>query len=350
MSGAFLIADRQIGNDAPCFVIAEAGVNHNGKLEKALALVDAAARSGADAVKFQTFSATRLASATAPKARYQIASTSEYETQREMLARLELDEAAHRSLMERAAKRNILFLSSPFDEQSADLLEQLGVVAFKVPSGELTNHALLAHVARKGRPLIVSTGMADLAEVCDAVSVIRRAAPVKFALLHCVSVYPADASDANLRAMATMSAACDVPIGWSDHMQGIDIALAAVALGATVVEKHITLDRTLPGPDHAASLEPDEFRSMVRSIRLVSAARGDGTKRQTVAEAEIAAVARKSLVAARDLTAGHTIAADDLQARRPGTGLSPSLLPELIGRELRVALRDGEMLRRDALR
>jgi N,N'-diacetyllegionaminate synthase len=349
MSAAFSIAGRRIGDGAPCFVIAEAGVNHNGSIDKALALIDAAAASGADAVKFQTFSADRLASADAPKARYQLAGTPAAESQRDMLRRLELDEAAHHILMTHAAERRILFLSSPFDEESADLLERLRVAAFKIPSGELTNHPFLEHVARKRRPMIVSTGMATLAEVADAVAVIRRAGAPDFALLHCVSAYPAPPEDANLRAMATLARACGVPAGWSDHTPGTDIAIAAVALGAAIVEKHLTLDRTLPGPDHAASLEPAEFRALVTAIRNVAAALGDGVKRPTRAEEDVAAVARKSLVARRDLAAGHVLQLGDLFARRPGTGLAPALLPQLIGRTLRQTVHEGEMLSREAL-
>jgi N-acetylneuraminate synthase/N,N'-diacetyllegionaminate synthase len=349
MTGELTIAGRRIGSGAPCFVIAEAGVNHNGSIDKAIALVDAAAASGADAVKFQTFSADRLASADAPKARYQMEGTPEAESQRDMLRRLELDEAAHRILMTRAAERRILFLSSPFDEESADLLERLRVAAFKIPSGELTNHRFLEHVACKRLPMIVSTGMATLAEVEEAVAVIRRSGAPDFALLHCVSAYPAPPEDANLRAMATLAGACGVPAGWSDHTPGTEIAIAAVALGAAIVEKHLTLDRTLPGPDHAASLEPDDFGVMVAAIRNVAAALGDGIKRPTRAEEDVAAVARKSLVARRDLPVGHVLEITDLGACRPGTGLAPALLPELVGRTLSRTVREGEMLSREAL-
>ena len=349
MSNVITIAGRPVGNDARCFIIAEAGVNHNGELDKAIALVDAAVASGADAVKFQTFCGARLASADAPKARYQMAGTPAEESQRDMLRKLELDEAAHRLLMARAAEQKILFLSSPFDEESADLLERLNIAAFKIPSGELINTPFLAHVARKGRPMIVSTGMANLVEVHDAVATIHDAGAPPFALLHCVSAYPSDPADANLRAMATLAQVFGVPVGWSDHMLGIDIAIAAVALGAAIVEKHLTLDRLLPGPDHAASLNPAGFRTMVESIRQIEVALGHGEKRPTRAEAEIAAVARKSIVATRDLPIGHTLVEDDLCAQRPGTGLPPSLLPTLLGRRLGAPIREGEMLRSEMI-
>ena len=290
MSRSFTLAGRPIGQGR-CFVIAEAGVNHNGEIGKALALVDVAAAAGADAVKFQTFSAARIAVADAPKARYQERDQSP--TQREMLRRLELDEPMHRQLIARAAERKIVFLSSPFDEISADLLEKLDIAAFKIPSGELTNTPFLRHVAAKRRPMIVSTGMANLDEVCDAVAAIGSESG-GLALLHCVSAYPAEPRDANLRAVAALENTFNVPVGWSDHMLGTEVALAAAALGAAVIEKHLTLDRALPGPDHAASTEPAEFAALVRSIRTIESALGSGEKRPTAAEAEIAAVARRA--------------------------------------------------------
>jgi N-acetylneuraminate synthase len=346
VSRSFTIDNNSIGS-GHCFVIAEAGVNHDGDLGRAIALVDAAASAGADAVKFQTFSADRIVTADAPKARYQERDAAA--TQRDMLVRLELDEAAHRRLIARTAEKGIIFLSSPFDEVSADLLEKLDVAAFKVPSGELVNIPLLRHIARKRRPMIVSTGMANLREVETAVEAIVAAGGEEIALLHCVSAYPAAPRDANLRAMATVREAFGVPVGWSDHMLGTEVALAAAALGAAIIEKHLTLDRTLPGPDHAASLEPDELARLVRDIRTVEAALGSGEKRPTEAEAEIAAVARKSIVAARPLEAGHVLSAADLVLRRPGTGLPPAMLEGVIGRRTARQVNEGALLREEWL-
>ena len=349
LPAAIIIEWRNIGNGSPCFIIAEAGVNHNGDLELARRLVDAAAEAGADAVKFQTFSADRLATAAAPQADYQRRNTGIEESQRAMLHRLELTAEAHRELMARCRERGILFLSSPFDEDSADFLEELGVPAFKIPSGELTNVPFLAHVARKGRPLIVSTGMATLDEVRPAVETIRQAGSPPLALLHCVSSYPAQPADVNLRAMATLREAFAVPVGFSDHTAGTDIALAAVALGANILEKHLTLDRTLPGPDHLASLEPDEWIAMVAALRRIEAALGDGRKRPAPSEADAARVARKSLVAAGDLPAGCVLRRDHLAVRRPGTGLPPGRLESVLGRRLRQALAAGAVLTEDLL-
>jgi N-acetylneuraminate synthase len=340
----FEIAGRGIGPSRPCFVIAEAGVNHNGTLELAKKLVDVAAAAGADAVKFQTFKAERLVSAAAPKAEYQLQTTDASESQLEMLRRLELSPDFHRQLWVYCQELGLMFLSTPFDEASADLLDDLGVPAFKIPSGEVTNWPFLQHVAGKGKPMIISTGMANMAEVYDAVRVVRDAGCERFALLHCVSNYPAKASDVNLRAMATMAAAFGVPVGYSDHTTGIEMPLAAVALGACVLEKHFTLDRNMPGPDHPASLEPDELVAMVAGIRNVEAALGHGRKEPAVSEAATAAVARKSLVTARDIFAGTLLTEDMITAKRPGTGLPPAMRPYLLGRTLRKDVAEDTLL------
>lgn len=328
---AFDIDGRRIGCDARTFVIAEAGVNHNGSLDLALRLVDAAADAGADAVKFQTFRAELLASSSAPKAAYQQASQPS-ESQLDMLRRLELDDASHRALQARARLHGLCFLSTPFEEASADYLDALGISAFKVPSGELTNHPFLAHLAEKGKPLLLSTGMATMAEVADAIEAIATTAEVPLALLQCVSRYPAAPSEVNLRAMLTMREAFDVPVGYSDHTLGAEACLAAVALGATIVEKHLTLDRELPGPDHRASMEPAELHALIDSIRIVESTLGDGRKQPAPGEAQIAAVARKSVVALIDIRAGTTIASDHVAILRPGTGVAPSALARVIGR------------------
>jgi len=326
------VAGRQVGPGQPCFIIAEAGVNHDGELETARRLVQVAAEAGADAVKFQTFSADRTVTRHAPKAGYQLRSTDPSESQVEMLRRLELSADAHRELTAESRRRGILFLSTPFDEQSADFLEGLGVAAFKIPSGELTNLPFLEHVARKGRPMIISTGMATMEETEAAVRAVTEAGNQGVLLLHCVSAYPADPRDANLRAMRTLERAFGVGVGYSDHTPGIEVALAAVALGACVIEKHFTLDRGLPGPDHLASIEPAELRSLVRGVRTVEAALGHGRKEPAACEAEIAAVSRKSIVAARDIPAGALITKDLLTMKCPGTGLAPSMLGRVLGR------------------
>jgi sialic acid synthase SpsE/CMP-N-acetylneuraminic acid synthetase len=328
------LGTRRIGGGAPTLVIAEAGVNHNGDTELAHRLVDAAADSGADVVKFQTFDPRSLARPGAPLADYQVAA-GEHGDQVTMLERLALSAESHDQLARHAAERGIVFLSSPFDVHAADLLDGLGVDAFKVPSGELTNLPFLADLARRGRPLLVSTGMADIREVADAVDAIEAAGDPPVALFHCVSAYPAAPSDANLAAMATLRAAFGVPVGWSDHTPGIELGIAAAALGAAMIEKHLTLDRSMPGPDHAASLEPAEFARLVESIRMAGAAVGDGQKVPTSGERSVARAARRSLHWARDMASGTIVAENDLILLRPGTGLPPGRAVSLVGRRLR---------------
>ena len=331
------------------FVIAEAGVNHNGSLDLALQLVDAAKASGADAVKFQTFRADQLATRSAHKAPYQERTTANSESQFEMLQRLQLDAAAHRRLIHHCRNAGIQFLSSPFDTQSADLLATMDVPLYKVPSGEITNLPFLEHLARKNRPLILSTGMSTLGEVEEAVQVLQFAGAIQLTLLHCVTEYPAPYAEVNLRAMQTLKSAFGLPVGYSDHTSGIEIAIAAVALGAEVIEKHFTLDRSLPGPDHSASLEPVELRQMVTAIRHVESALGTGIKAPAQCELPNISVARKSVVAARTLPTGHQLATGDLEIKRPGNGLAPKLLPTLIGRTLRASVAKDEIINWDHL-
>jgi N-acetylneuraminate synthase len=338
------VANKLIGPGQPVFVIAEAGVNHNGDLKLARALIDVAVEAGADAVKFQTFQADRLVTHEAPKAEYQRRTTGDSESQFEMLQRLELSADAQRELQSYCDERGIIFLSTPFDEEAVDLLDELGVPAFKISSGDLTNSPLLEHVAGKGKPVILSTGMSELSELIEAVSVLNTAGCESPVLLHCVSNYPADPAEVNLRAMQTMRSAFDVPVGFSDHTEGIDVALAAVALGACVLEKHFTLDRTLPGPDHRASLEPAALRELVRSIRRVETALGNGRKVPSASEIETAKVARRSLVAARDIPAGATLERDMVAMRRPGTGLSPAMLNTLLDRQAVREIAAGTLL------
>ncbi len=334
---------------AHVFVIAEAGVNHNGSLELALQLVDAAKASGADAVKFQTFRADLLATRSAHKAAYQERTTANEESQFQMLQRLELDAAAHKRLIAHCSQIGIQFLSSPFDAQSADLLAAMNVPLYKVPSGEITNLPFLEHIASKGRPVILSTGMSTLGEVEEAVHVLKAAGATQLTLLHCVTEYPAPFDQINLRAMQTLKIAFGLPVGYSDHTPGFEIAVAAVALGAEVIEKHFTLDRSLPGPDHAASLEPGELQQMMNAIRHVEVALGDGIKGPALCELPNISVARKSLVAARGMSAGHKLVADDLDIKRPGNGLAPRLMSAVLGHTLRVNIEKDEMVHWDHL-
>ena len=338
------IAGRKIGPGHPCFIIAEAGVNHNGDMELARQLVSAAVDAGADAVKFQTFKAEHLATADAPKAEYQVRNTGESESQFDMLRRLELTEDDHRQLQEYCSELGILFMSSPFDEQSADLLADLDVPVFKIPSGEITNLPYLAHIAKKGRPMIVSTGMADLGEVESAVRTIRDCGNQSYVLLHCVSNYPSKAEDTNLRAMGTLSTAFGAPVGYSDHTMGAEVAIASIALGACIIEKHLTMDRTLPGPDHTASLEPGDFAGMVRGIRSVETALGHGRKEPAESESSTAQVARKSLVAAVDIRAGQPLTPESVTVKRPGTGLPPAMLSHILGRQARESIPAGSLI------
>ncbi len=315
-------------------IIAEAGVNHNGDLDLARQLVDVAADAGADIVKFQTFKADRLVTPTAVKAQYQAQFTGAQESQFEMLQRLELSQAMHLDLMARCAQRSIQFLSTGFDIPSLDMLAELGMGCFKIPSGEITNLPYLRHVGRYRLPVILSTGMSDLKEVAAAMDVLVQAGTVRseITLLHCSTEYPTPMVDVNLHAMLTLGRELGVPIGYSDHTQGIEVAIAAVAMGATVIEKHFTISRKLPGPDHKASLEPEELKAMVAAIRNIEQAMGDGIKRPCAGELDNLPVARKSIVAARPIRVGELFSEENLAVKRPGTGLSPMTWDRVIGR------------------
>lgn len=337
----FSIGTRRIGPGYPCYVIAEGGVNHNGDLAVAHKLVDAAADAGADAVKFQTFDPEKLAAFAAPKAAYQERTTDASESHKTMLEALVLSRQAHHELADHARARGIEFLSSPFDEGSADFLMELGLNAFKVPSGEITNLPFLRHIAKFQRPMLISTGMCDLVEVAEAVDTVQQAGDPPVALFHCVSQYPAAPRAANLRAMQSLASAFGLPVGWSDHTAGIEIGLASVALGASLVEKHLTLSRSLPGPDHSASLEPADFHDLVRGLRNVESAIGDGIKRPQAEEIAMRTVARKSLHWKNDLPASHVIGPDDLVALRPGDGLPPARIDQLLGSPLGRSVTGG---------
>jgi len=343
------IGKRTVGKGKPCFIVAEAGVNHNGSFELARELVDVAAGAGCDAIKFQTFKTERVCSPLAPKANYQLQTTEAEESQLEMIRRLELPFDAFRELHRYCRDRDVIFLSTPFDYESADFLDELFVPAFKIPSGELTNLPFLEFIAAKGRPLIVSTGMATMEEVAVAVEAIRCAGNKQMVLLHCVSNYPADPSSMNLRAMQALEEAFGVAIGLSDHTVGREVAYAAVALGACVIEKHFTLSKDLPGPDHRASLEPHDLIELVKGIRKIESALGDGIKEPVVEELNTAMVARRSLVAARFIPAGAVLTQDMVDILRPGTGLPPKMRSQLLGRYTRHDIEAGTILRLDML-
>lgn len=330
-------------------VIAEAGVNHNGDMALARRMIETAAEAGADYVKFQSFRADRLASRDAAKAAYQIAATGEVESQFEMLRRLELSDDDHRALMAHCRSCGIRFLSTPFDEERADFLAGLGVDRLKLPSGEVTNVPFLEHAGALGLPVILSTGMSDLEEVGTGVAALEHAGCTDITLLHCLTDYPADPAEANLRAMAAMRDAFGRPVGYSDHTAGVAVSLAAAALGAGIIEKHFTMDRTLPGPDHAASLEPDELKRWVAEIRIVESALGDGVKRPAPSELANRAIARKSLVAAVDIAAGEAFSRVNVTAKRPGTGIAPARLSAILGKHARVAIAADALLREDMI-
>lgn len=315
-------------------IIAEAGVNHNGDLALAKQLIDAAAQAGVDLVKFQTFNADRLVTRSAKKADYQAQTTGTQETQHAMLRRLELTEAMHQELIAHCATRNIGFFSTGFDIESIDLLLRLGQDHFKIPSGEITNLPYLRHIGRLGKNVILSTGMATLGDIEAAIEALELAgtARAQTTVLHCTTEYPTPMGEVNLRAMQSIHAAFGVSVGYSDHTQGIEVAIAAVAMGATVIEKHFTLNRNLPGPDHLASLEPKELTAMVAAIRNIEIALGDGIKRLTPSEARNKPIARKSLVASQAIKAGDVFSELNITAKRPGTGISPMRWHDVMGR------------------
>lgn len=314
-------------------VIAEAGVNHNGDMQLARKLIDAAAEAGADVVKFQTFKADKLATTKAGKASYQQQTTDNTENQQGMLQRLELTLDQHQQLISHCHNSGIEFLSTAFDDPSIDLLTTLNLKRLKIPSGEITNLPYLRRIGELGKPLILSTGMANLGEIEAALAVLEKAGTnrAQITVLHCTTEYPAPMAEVNLRAMQIIGQAFGVAVGYSDHTAGIEVTIGAVALGATVIEKHITLDQNLPGPDHKASLEPIEFAAMVRAIRNIEQALGDGIKRPTASEAANLPIVRKSLVASRAISIGELFTAINITAKRPGTGISPMRWDELSG-------------------
>ena len=327
-------------------VIAEAGVNHNGDRATALSLVDAASSCGADIVKFQTFTSDQLVTQNAAKAEYQKVTTGNTETQFEMLRKLELRHEDYLALIARCQERGIGFLSTGFDIGDVDMLVGLGIDRIKIPSGEITNLPYLRHIGGLGLPTILSTGMADLEEVRNALDVLLAygSSSSDVTILHCTTDYPAVMGDVNLQAMVTMRDAFGVEVGYSDHTLGHEVAVAAVALGAVVIEKHLTLDRESAGPDHAASLEPEEFANMVRAIRNIEIALGDGIKRPQSSEFANMAVARKSLVASERIQEGEAFTSMNISAKRPGSGLSPMLWDEVLGQKATREYAPNEMI------
>jgi N-acetylneuraminate synthase/N,N'-diacetyllegionaminate synthase len=338
------IAGKLIGDGHPCFIVAEAGVNHNGKFSLAKKMVDAAKKAGADAVKFQVIDAERMITKTAEKAAYQKRNTGGG-SQYEMLKRLELTGWEFRKLAAYAKRKNIVFLSSAFDEESVDLLAELKVPAFKVPSGEITNFPLLSHIAKKRKPIILSTGMSTLEEVAEALKIIKKEGAKEIALLHCVSNYPAETWEMNLRAMETLRDEFGLPVGLSDHTLGTAVPIAAAALRANIIEKHFTLNSKMPGPDHRASLEPGEFGEMVACVRDVEMALGKGIKKPTKSEEAVKKAVRKSIIANTDIKRGTEIARSMLTCKRPGDGLAPRFLDKVIGKVARTDIKKDEKIK-----
>lgn len=319
------------------FIIAEAGVNHNGSFELAKQLIDKAVWAGADCIKFQTFNSKNLVSKNAQKAEYQKKTTDSSESQLDMLKKLELSKEEFIELRDYCNQKGIMFLSTPFDLESIDFLASIGVKTWKVPSGEITNYPFLRAIGKRKESVIMSTGMCTLDEVRDAIEVLKTFGTSDITLLHCTTEYPAPYDSVNLKAMITLQKEFYFKVGYSDHTNGIEIPVAAVAMGATVIEKHFTLDKNMKGPDHNASLEPDELKQMVQSIRNVELALGDGTKRPSDAEKKNIAIARKSIVAACDIKKGEMFTEENLIAKRPGNGISPMNWAEVLGN---VAKRD----------
>jgi N,N'-diacetyllegionaminate synthase len=341
------VGGRLIGPGHPCFVIAEAGVNHNGDLALAKRLIDVAAEAGADSVKFQTFKAEESVTAQAPLAAYQKRNDASAKSFLQMLKKLELPEGAFAELARYAERKGLLCFSKPAWPGAVDELEAAGVPLYKIGSGDVTYHSLLRRVAATRKPVILSTGMATIEEIEEAVGVLRAAGTTELALLHCVTNYPVAFEHANLKAIETLRSSFDCPVGYSDHTLSTEAAVASVALGATILEKHFTVDRGMPGPDHKASLEPAELASMIRQIRNVEKALGHGRKVLAECERENAAVVRKSLVAARDISRGELLRDQDLAVKRPGTGLPDKMRASFVGRRAARDVAKDELMTED---
>lgn len=339
------IGHRIIGSDAPCFIIAEAGVNHNGDLNTALELVQRAKDIGADCVKFQTFKAERVVTKNAPKAAYQLRVTDEAESQLDMLKKLELHYDDYRAIVTRAQKYGITLLSTPYNEEDADFLEGLGFDAFKIASGQLVEYSFLEYVAKKGLPIILSTGMADMKEVAMAVDTILKTGNNQLALLQCTTNYPSLVEEANVNAMITMREAFKLTAGYSDHVPENYATYCAVALGASIIEKHFTLDKNMSGPDHSSSLNPAEFSELISGIRKVELSKGDGIKRPTKIEMDNSVGMRRSIVASRDLKAGDILSYSNLTYKRPATGLAPFWIDNIIGKSIKEDIAEDSQIK-----
>jgi len=339
-----IIGDRLVGEGEPCFIIAEAGVNHNGDVKLAKTLIDIAKEAGADAVKFQTFKTEEVVTKSAEKAEYQKKTTGTEESQYDMVKKLELTEEDHLELKSYAANQGITFLSTPYDKQSVDVLVRLNVPAFKISSADITHHPLLSYIAKKNMPIILSTGMSTLGEVEEAIKVIVESGNEQLILLHCNFNYPARVEDINLRAMDTLRQAFGFPVGYSDHTMGIEVSLAAVALGAVVIEKHFTSSRNLPGPDHLASLEPAELKDMVRKVRNIEQALGSAIKQPCGAEIPNRGVSRRSLVAEVDIPPGCVITQEMLSIKRPGFGIPPKYIGSVVGKKAKTHIRAEDLI------
>ncbi|MEA3493474.1 MAG: N-acetylneuraminate synthase [Candidatus Margulisiibacteriota bacterium] len=331
------------------FIIAEAGVNHNGSLKLAKKMVDAAKSAGADAIKFQTFNSEELVTASAPKAAYQ-KKTVPRKSQLAMLKELELSREEFDDLSKYCRKKKIMFLSTPFDLQSADFLNGLKLPLFKISSGEITNIPLLTKIAKYKKPIILSTGMSTIDEVKRALQAIYAAGNRKLTLLHCTSNYPTKYDDVNLKAMLTLKTKFNVPVGYSDHTEGIEVSVAAVAMGAAVIEKHFTLDKKMAGPDHKASLSPVELAAMVRAIRNVEKSLGDGIKRPRIAEKGVSRVIRKSLIALSDIARGEKIVLRKIGVKRPGSGIEPRFMNKIIGKLANKNIKKDQVLTWDKVK
>ncbi|MFJ7699417.1 N-acetylneuraminate synthase [Lysinibacillus fusiformis] len=325
-------------------IIAEAGVNHNGSVDIAKKLIKEAAKAGADYVKFQTFKAEKLVAKNAPKAHYQNLTTDNHESQYDMIKKLELNIEMHKELIKCCKENEIKFLSTAFDIDSANILNDLGLEFFKIPSGEITNLPFLEYIGSFGKKVILSTGMSNLGEIESALSILKNAGATEVVVLHCNTEYPTPMEDVNLLAMNTIRDAFKIDVGYSDHTNGIEIPIAAVALGARVIEKHFTLSRDMDGPDHKASLEPSELTEMVKAIRNIELALGDGIKRISGSEIKNKSIARKSIVAERDIVKGEIFTTENLEIKRPGNGLSPMMWHEIIGKPAKRNFKKDELI------
>lgn len=332
------IDNKKIGDKNSCFIIAEAGVNHNGDPLLARKMIEVAVRAGADAIKFQTFHAEDVVLESAGKAEYQKKTTGANDSQYSMIKKLELTEKNFFDIARFAHKKKIMFLSTPFDIKSVEILERIGVPAYKIPSGEINNHPLLSYIAQKHKPVIVSTGMATMDEIHSAVTVLSENGVSQIALLHCITSYPAKIEDLNLRVIQKLHQKFKIPVGFSDHSLGIIGSIAAVTMGASIIEKHFTLDKSMEGPDHQASLNPNELCSLIEGIRQIEQAMGDGIKKITPDEKAIRSVARRSIVSITDIPAGSVINGTMIALKRPGTGIDPLFLDRVKGKKTQISI------------